>query len=647
MTERLSRRVGLLRAVFAAALGSLLAASAPQAARAQSDSLTVALTPRDIWPPSPVTDLTGLPGAEGQMLLQWTAPDANSYALPAPTAASSYFIRVATFSIASVGGSTTTWWNLATNVTALPPPAIAVTPPTPGAPGAAEALLLSQLEPGVTYYAMIVSRDGLGLESDADVPATSGNPAYELVFDALPPVPQGLAVAQTGKSTFTVTFSSVNAYDLDFYRLYVDSTAPYDFADAWSVLKDSPTASATLSLQLIGLSTGTYHFRVASVDKGSPTYGGWPLESAPSGTVIADLLPLVLRPQEPYGVALTTAGFTATLRWLPVARYADGLPFADVLAPSPEELTGYRVYRATLPVGADWSEQTVIATTATVTWTDLAGGPQYYYHVKAENASGFSFPSVVRAAGSQSAWVVAPDDRSSLEVLASDVSPIEGQPYDAMSAYLVEASSRPQDLGGRVIKSLDFQAWKGGQSIEPNFAIGGLARLRMHYDLGAAGTVTASGLSPFAGVSPTPENMSVYWYNGSKWIQLYGKLDKSAQLMTLETKYFGRYQLRTVERPTAFNFDQAGVSNRLVTPNGDGKNDAVVFTFDNPRDSAVSVRILDIRGRLVLSDLPQGPVSNSRRWDGSAGGRTVPGGAYIYQIESEGRVYTGTIVIIR
>jgi hypothetical protein len=614
--------------------------AAPALARAD-DSLTVTLTPRDSWPPSPVTDLTGLPGAEGQLLLQWTAPDANSYVFPANlTAASVYFIRVATFSIASVGGSTTTWWNLATSVQALPAPAIAVTPPTPGVPGTAESLLLSQLEPGVTHYAMIVSRDAVGQESDGDSLATSGAQDHTLVFDANPPMPLGLDVAQTGRSTFTVTFSTVSAYDLDFYRLYVDSTAPYDFADAWTVLRDSSPPNQPVSFQLVSLPTATYHFRLASVDKGSPAYGGLPLESA-YATDMADLLPVVRPPQEPFGLALTTAGFTTTLRWLPVVRFFDGAGFADPLAPVPDELLGYRVYRSTSPTLATWTEQAVIATTATVTWTDLAGGPQYYYHVKSENTSGVSDASVVRAAGSESAWIVAPDDQSSLEILSNSVAPVEGQPNDPMSAYLVDASSAPQELGGRVLRSVDFGAWQGGLLPAGNLALPGMGILRMHYDLGASGSVTAAG---FDTVATTPQNMSVYWWNGTRWVQLYGDLDAQAQMMIIQTKYLGRYQLRSVERPQAFNFNQAGVSNRLVTPNGDGKNDSVVFTFDNPRDSAVTVRILDIKGKQVAGDLPQGPISNSKSW---TPGPAVPGGVYIYQIESEGQVFTGTIVILK
>lgn len=640
--ERASARAVLRLAALAAALGGALSAWAPAEALAQdvSASLTVSLAPRDAWPPSPVTDLAATPGAEGQLLLQWTAPDSNGYSLAALSPAAAYSIRVATFSIASVGGSTTTWWGLAGDVQSLPAPALPAAPPVPGAPGTTDAILLQQLEPGVTYWAMIVSRDPVGQESDGDARAVAGVPANALIADAAPPMPQGLSVAQTGRSTFTVTFSSVVAYDLDFYRLYVDSTPPYDFAGAWSVLRDSAPPTQPVSFQLVSLPTATYHFRLAAVDKGAPGYGGQALESA-YAAFMADLVPLIRRAQEPFGLALSTAGFTTTLRWLPVMRYEDGGGFMDPLAPVPDELLGYRVFRATSATLASWAEQAVIATTATVTWTDLAGGPQYYYHVRSENTSGLSDASVVRAAGSESAWIVAPDDQSSLEILAGSVRPVEGQEGDPMSAYLVDASSVPQELGGRVLRSVDFGAWQGGVLPAGNLALPGMGILRMHYDLGASGSVTAAG---FETAATTPRNMSVYWWNGTRWVQLYGDLDEQAQMMIIQTKYLGRYQLRSVERPQAFNFNQAGVSNRMVTPNGDGKNDAVVFTFDNPRDSAVTVRILDLKGKQVAGDLPQGPLSNSKAWTPGPG---VPGGVYIYQIESEGQVFTGTIVILK
>jgi gliding motility-associated-like protein len=141
--------------------------------------------------------------------------------------------------------------------------------------------------------------------------------------------------------------------------------------------------------------------------------------------------------------------------------------------------------------------------------------------------------------------------------------------------------------------------------------------------------------------------MSVYWYNGKGWVQLFGRLDTLSQTLTIQTKFFGQYQLRTVERAGGFSFNAAGVSNRFITPNGDGKNDNIVFTFDNPTDALVTGKIFDRQGRVVAGSLPAGPISNSLIWDGSAGGRSAPGGVYIYQISAEGKTYTGTVVIIK
>ncbi|MEQ1918987.1 MAG: hypothetical protein ABL955_07290, partial [Elusimicrobiota bacterium] len=65
---------------------------------AASDSLTVTIVPKDVWPPAPVTDLTVTPGAEGQALLSWTAPDSNGNAFAQLTPAAGYQIRIASFS---------------------------------------------------------------------------------------------------------------------------------------------------------------------------------------------------------------------------------------------------------------------------------------------------------------------------------------------------------------------------------------------------------------------------------------------------------------------------------------------------------------------------------------------------------------------
>ncbi|MDX6769953.1 MAG: T9SS type A sorting domain-containing protein, partial [Elusimicrobiota bacterium] len=480
---------------------------------------------------------------------------------------------------------------------------------------------------------------------DGDDEATGGTPANALVYDARPPAPTGLTAAQSGRSTFTVTFATVNAYDLDFYRLYWSTSS--DFSPYYIVDLDSAAAGATLSTQVaVNQSSGTFWFRVGAWDKGLPTFSGIALESVYASTISADLVQRL--PQAPYGVALTTSGADMTLRWMPVVRYADGASFADPQNPTADELTGYRVYGALSPVATYYLYASPAIGASTHSWTGPSTASWSYY-VRAESAGGQSRPSVVREVASRSAWVVSPEStatvKSSFEVRAPFVKPVEGVEGDPMSAYLIEASSRPHELGGRIVQSIFFGAWKGGELLDPYLAIDGLGRLKIWYNTDNNGLVaTPAGVAPLSGVANTPNNLAVYWFNGSRWIQLYGEVDEATQTMSIETKYFGAYQLRTVERTTGFNFNQAGVSNRLVTPNGDGKNDAVVFTYDNPRDSEVTVRILDVRGKVVAGSLPAGPASNSKQW---APPSTIPGGVYIYQIESEGRVFTGTIVIIR
>ena len=138
----------------------------------------------------------------------------------------------------------------------------------------------------------------------------------------------------------------------------------------------------------------------------------------------------------------------------------------------------------------------------------------------------------------------------------------------------------------------------------------------------------------------------MYFNNGARWLQLYGVVDGAEQSVKLETSLLGRYQLRTTERTGSFSADRSGLTNRLITPNNDGKNDTMVFIFDNPQEKAVKGRIFDMRGALVAA-MTAGPIVNSLKWDAKAGGQAVPGGVYIYQIEADGTVYNGTVAVIR
>ncbi|MFH1618815.1 MAG: fibronectin type III domain-containing protein [bacterium] len=402
-----------------------------------------------------------------------------------------------------------------------------------------------------------------------------------------------------------------------------------DFRNAAEYTQNwTPLASgATETRMVTGLAAGTtYYFAVQSINEHIVR------------SEISRYIPPT--PMAPLGLDISlSSGEEVHLKWLPSIAYSNRVRFNSMAAPSyPYELKGYNLYRSTTPRGDGW-ELIASVSTGTLSWTGTPelDGKEYYYQVRAENATGLSVPSIIRAKYSKSAYVVASDKQSMLEIPVENLSQFIGS--NVLSVNSINAVDHPEELVGRVLKSIEFTAYMAGLEKNATLELPGWAYLHLHYN--------QEGLliSPSA-VLPTPDQISVYWYNGSKWVQLYGKLDEENSEILIRTSMLGKYQIRTVERAGGFNADLSGLSNKLITPNGDKKNDTSVFVFDNPRDSAVTGKIYDLKGAFV-SDMKAGPVANSLEWDAKAGGQVVSGGVYIYQIESEGKVYNGTMVVIR
>lgn len=90
--------------------------------------------------------------------------------------------------------------------------------------------------------------------------------------------------------------------------------------------------------------------------------------------------------------------------------------------------------------------------------------------------------------------------------------------------------------------------------------------------------------------------------------------------------------------------------NKLVTPNGDGKNDKFIFRCYNPKDAAIEAKIYDLAGRevavMVLLPSDHSDFFYNFSWDPNAGGHK-PGGVYIYQVRIGTSVLKGTVTVIR
>lgn len=90
--------------------------------------------------------------------------------------------------------------------------------------------------------------------------------------------------------------------------------------------------------------------------------------------------------------------------------------------------------------------------------------------------------------------------------------------------------------------------------------------------------------------------------------------------------------------------------NRLVTPNGDSRNDTFVFKCHNPSELLVRGEIFDLKGRKVADMVRDmsAPLDDFyyMEWDPN-GGRRAAGGVYVYQVTVGESVLRGTVVVVR
>lgn len=115
--------------------------------------------------------------------------------------------------------------------------------------------------------------------------------------------------------------------------------------------------------------------------------------------------------------------------------------------------------------------------------------------------------------------------------------------------------------------------------------------------------------------------------------------------------------LQTVHAQTG-GFRWFGPLGRVITPNGDQKNDLAFFCFDNFSDSGVSGKIYTVLGSEVASMThvraalagcapSGGTLPQYASWDGTAQGVRVRSGVYVYRVEAEGKSYAGTLLVVR
>ena len=215
----------------------------------------------------------------------------------------------------------------------------------------------SPLAVGIEYFYRTFAVDTLGSWS------APSDTVSAIPFDMPPPRPEGLAAVGL-EAAVALTWNSVSATDLDFYRVERDTSDAFGAGSVFHETGDTAYVDSPLSAGV------EYFYRVAAVD----TAGG---SSTPSDTVSANPLADV-SPAPPASLAGAAEERAAVLSWNAV---------------SASDLDHYRVERDT---SSAFGSGTASGTTSDTTYVDspLSAGEEYFYRVLAvDQASNESAPS--------------------------------------------------------------------------------------------------------------------------------------------------------------------------------------------------------------------------------------------------------------
>ncbi|MBI5201821.1 MAG: fibronectin type III domain-containing protein [Elusimicrobia bacterium] len=422
-----------------------------------------------------------------------------------------------------------------------------------------------------------------------------------------------------------------------------------------SIVRSTALANGYADVGPLALDT-TFYYHVY-------TYGSGVAPNTYSVSVSTQVF-LDLPPNSPAGLTsyLSPDKKQIALSWNPVLSNDDGSLFHSTSAPKTVELTRYDVYRATSVDHAGWtrvSSAPVGGNFFTETIPDLS--QNFYYRVAAVDSLQKETRSIILSTENEF-FVVSPDEVSRFRFPAALAKELNNGGNKYGSDLAIRVSTLPASGLDKVYKASEFEVVKvpGGEKVSDfNFSRAD-GELSLHYDVvnglvvpSDAALAVALGrpaaVEPASGqirASEADRQLGMYWHNGQKFVKLFGKVDTGGQLVRVNTSMPGTYQVRGLARTAGFDLDLSGMSNKAITPNGDGRNDQVVFTFDNPRDSQISGEIFDVTGARITS-MSAGPLPNTLQWDARAGGRVVPSGVYVYQLRGEGKTFNGTVVVIR
>lgn len=518
--------------------------------------------------------------------------------------------------------------------------------------GQLASLTIPGLLPNTTYFLKVASLNWQGDRNYAlvlPVMTTASNAPLPIVF--LISVPSAL--------DRTVSFAWTNQSYLNSQGVLVlqstsattsqvaDGAGPFTPGQVLgdgSVVKSTSAAASVADSALALDSTYYYHFfsqasgLVYSVNVTTSVF----LDLAPMG--VANL-----------GSSSSPDRTQVTLSWSDVTSNVDGSLFKSTSAPLAVELQRYEISRATSVLNSTFVAIATVSVSS-LAYVDTVPDPALTYVYRVRALDSFGTADAAAAIDSRGdSYVFSSDLVTHMKIPESLRYDLVGSSNSYGANIVFRALDRAGDASRSIFRSVTFEARKSPDNavIERFEFSRPEVTMAMHYDV-LGGQVVVSSVAVSADASSAArlaaatadQTLSIYWNNGAKYVKLFGRVDTQQQVISVQGINGGDYQIRGVLRDQGLSFDVSQLSNKVITPNGDGRNDKAVFLFDNPRDASFSGRIFDRQGGFVAEMVP-GLLANTLQWDARGSGRVVPGGVYIYQIRGEGKGFSGTLLVVR
>ncbi len=141
--------------------------------------------------------------------------------------------------------------------------------------------------------------------------------------------------------------------------------------------------------------------------------------------------------------------------------------------------------------------------------------------------------------------------------------------------------------------------------------------------------------------SQRPEtSIGMAYWDGFTWRYLGGVINATLNTVTARIGGSGFYAIVPAQAQAA---QDARPFEKIITPNGDGKNDIATFLFANPLDNT-KIEIFDMTGHRIRTLFS----ATDNGWDGrDENGSVVESGVYIYQFKTDGKLVSGLVAVAK